>query len=338
MKRGSSGLSLIVGIRKPVDFTSHDVVNRVRRIMGEKRVGHTGTLDPMATGVLPICIGPATRLDKYMVGHDKTYRATITFGSQTNTDDAKGEVVKQAFVPTEIREKDFALGVLRGLVGIHMQVPPAFCAVKINGQPAYKRMRAGEEVELEARQIEVYSAELVNIIEASSVDGLIDSVSWIVDLSVSKGTFIRSIARDLGQQLGTCAHLSGLARMSAGRISLDECVSLETLEDLKESAALDPVRVLGFRFAYADERADSVSNGAALSPDDVTLYESLASEADESLCACCATELVKSQTPPFDGELICVLVENTLKGVYRYDSRYRCWKSECVFAVGVSRG
>ena len=107
MKRGSSGLSLIVGIRKPADFTSHDVVNRVRRIMGEKRVGHTGTLDPMATGVLPICIGPATRLDKYMVGHDKTYRATITFGSQTNTDDAKGEVVKQAFVPTEIREKDF---------------------------------------------------------------------------------------------------------------------------------------------------------------------------------------------------------------------------------------
>ena len=332
MKRGTSGLSLVVGVNKPVGMSSHDVVNKVRGIFGEKRVGHTGTLDPLAEGVLPICVGPATRLDKYMVGHDKTYRATIAFGAETNTCDAEGAVVQKAPVSPALEGEAYARAALAGLLGKQMQVPPAYCAVKIKGKPAYERVRAGEDVQIEPREVEIYRADLVRI-----ELGEYGAVSWIVDLSVSKGTYIRSIARDLGRALGTCAHMSALQRLRAGRISIDECVSLESLADLGVRAALDPVRVLGFRYAFVDDQAAAAQNGNPFAADALALYEPLPPASDEQLCAC-STTIVRDFAKPRQGELAIALLENRMKAIYRFEAARGLWMPDCVFSVGVSRG
>ena len=332
MKRGSSGLSLIVGIRKPQGMSSHDVVNKVRGVFGEKRVGHTGTLDPLAEGVLPICVGPATRLDKYLVGHDKAYRATIAFGAETDTCDAEGEVVARAPLAPALADEAYARAALAGLVGKQMQVPPAYCAVKIKGKPAYERVRAGEDVRIESRAIEVHRAKLVRIETDDCA-----AVSWVVDLEVSKGTYIRSIARDLGRKLDSCAYMAALQRRQVGRISLDDCVSLDTLADLRENAALDPVRVLGYRYAFADEMQREVRNGNPLSSDALELYEPLSPACSEQICAC-STTIVRDDSAPRSDELAMVLLENRMKAIYRFDARKGLWMPDCVFSKGVSRG
>ena len=125
VKRGLSGLSLVVGVNEPAGMSSHDVVNRCRSIFGERRVGHTGTLDPMATGVLPICVGPATRLGAYLTGHDKRYRVSIAFGAGTDTDDAAGTVVRTGEVPDRVLDPEFAAAFVASLVGRRKQMPPA---------------------------------------------------------------------------------------------------------------------------------------------------------------------------------------------------------------------
>lgn len=332
MKRGTSGLSLVVGVNKPVGMSSHDVVNKARGIFGEKRVGHTGTLDPLAEGVLPICVGPATRLDKYMVGHGKTYRATISFGAETDTCDSEGAVMAQLSVPPALEDEAYARAALAGLVGKRMQTPPAYCAVKIKGKPAYERVRAGEDVRIEPREIEIYEAMLASV----QTNGCAD-VSWVVDLSVSKGTYIRSIARDLGRALGTGAHMSALQRLRAGRISIDDCVSLDSLADLGVQAALDPVRVLGFRYAFVDDQAAAVLNGNPLAKDALALYKPLPPATDEQICAC-STTIVRDSSQPRQGELAIALLENRMKAIYRFETVRGLWMPDCVFSVGVSRG
>ena len=143
MKRGQSGLSLIIGIDKPQGMSSHDAVNRIRRMFGERRVGHMGTLDPLATGVLAVCVGPASRLDAYLTNHDKTYEARIAFGAQTDTDDAAGEVIRQAAVASELSDATFAQEYLASIVGPRMQMPPAYSAIKKDGVKAYEAARRG---------------------------------------------------------------------------------------------------------------------------------------------------------------------------------------------------
>jgi tRNA pseudouridine55 synthase len=335
MKRGTSGLSLLIGVNKPSGLSSHDVVNRCRGIFEEKRIGHTGTLDPLASGVLPICIGPAARLDKYLVGHEKSYRAIISFGRATNTDDSEGEVVQQLPMPDLLQDVDYARAALLSTVGKTKQVPPAYCAVKINGKPAYKRARSGEDVEIAAREVEVYSADLVSIV-VDVIEGF-ETVDWVVDYSVSKGTYIRSLARDLGEKLGTCAHMSGLQRLRAGRIDLSDCFSLDSVAEMKAEAALDPIRVLGFRWAFGDDRIGLLRNGGALPADALKLYQPLSANSDDEVCTC-MPHLNPSSSAPFDGELISVVAENKLKAVYKFDSRKRIWVPDCIFSIGVSRG
>ena len=135
-KRGTTDLSLMVAVDKPSGMTSHDVVNRVRRIFGERRVGHTGTLDPLASGVLPVCIGPATRLDNYLVGHAKSYVVSVIFGAATDTDDAEGEVIRTGDVPEEVFDPFFATTFVAGLVGKSKQLPPVYSAIKVAGTKA----------------------------------------------------------------------------------------------------------------------------------------------------------------------------------------------------------
>ena len=331
MKRGTTDYSLVIGINKPCGMTSHDVVNRVRTIFKERRVGHTGTLDPLAEGVLPLCIGPATRLDRYLVGHDKRYLVGVTFGFETNTYDIEGEVSNTSDVPVELRDEDYARERVREIIGPCLQTPPAFSAVKIDGKPAYKRARAGEEVELQPREIDVYDAELL-LVEFDESENLI----WYIALEVSKGTYIRSLVHDLGHRLGTCACMSSLKRLKVGNLHTDDCVSLEALESMGAKAALDPVVLLGFRFAFMDDRANALNNGSSFSSDDVKLYEPLQHLQEFERCTS-GSRVCPSDAPPEDGELISIIANNRLKAVYAYNAIKKCWVPDCVFSIGIAR-
>lgn len=331
MKRGQTDLSLICAVDKPRGMTSHDVVNACRRIFGEKRVGHAGTLDPMAEGVLIMLIGPAARLNAQLEGESKRYEARIAFGACTDTDDAEGQVIRTASVPDDVRDEAHARSILDGFLGRQMQMPPIYSAIKKAGVKSYEAARAGKVIDLEARPINVAEAQLVGIEEA---DG---RVEWVVRFDVSKGTYIRALARDIGRAAGTEAHLTALKRLSIGSITLQDCVSLEALEEVKERAALDPVRALGLRFAFVDgSQAAALMNGGALREADVTLHEYARSRAFDE-CAC-TSGVVESCKPPVDGERISVILDNALKAIYRFDAQKCAYIPDCVFSKPVIRG
>lgn len=207
----------ILNIHKATGVTSHDVVARVRKLLQQKRVGHAGTLDPAASGVLPICVGQGTRVAEYLSESGKEYRATIVFGVETDTYDAEGQITRTASTVTLSREK---IGhALQQFLGSQMQVPPRYSALKIQGQAAYKRARAGEEITLAARPIELLRLEIVDW----------QTPVLTLEVACSKGTYIRSLAFDLGQALGCGAHLGGLVRTRSGPFSLEESITLEEL-------------------------------------------------------------------------------------------------------------
>ena len=244
MKRGTTDLCLVLAVDKPSGMTSHDVVSRARRIFGEKRIGHTGTLDPLASGVLPLCVGPATRLDQFLTGHDKSYVVSVVFGAATDTDDCDGEVIRTGVVPDEVFDPFFASVFVGGLVGKSKQLPPVYSAIKVGGTKACDAARKGRVIDLAPRDIEVYSAELLGI---GGADGA-EPARWDIAFKVSKGTYIRALARDIGHSLGCPAHVGALRRTAAGAIGIADCVTLEVLEEMGERAALDPLKVLGMLF------------------------------------------------------------------------------------------
>lgn len=248
-RRGPSELNLLLAVGKPCGITSHDVVARVRRVLGERRVGHAGTLDPMASGLMVVGVGQATRLLGLLALDTKSYVADISFGSETNTDDAEGEVVRSSACPPELASEEFARTALARLVGPAMQVPPAFSAISVGGVRSYKRARAGEDVELPARPIRIEAAELLAVStgDDDTEDGAAGTpVIWTVSFTVSKGTYIRAIARDLGRMLGCAAHLSALCRTASGAITLACCQRIDELDAARaREAAIDPVVALG---------------------------------------------------------------------------------------------
>jgi tRNA pseudouridine55 synthase len=204
-------------IDKPVGPTSHSVVNMVRRGTGIRKVGHAGTLDPRASGVLVLCLGSATRLSEYLSTSDKTYRATVRFGASTRTYDADGEITRQTgLTPTRPQ----VMGALAAFTGILEQTPPPFSAIKVKGRKAYELARNGTEIELEPRQIRIYSLEIVSY---SPPD---------LELSIrcSAGTYIRSLAHDLGEKLGCGAYLAALKRVQAGPFTLESATPMPMLE------------------------------------------------------------------------------------------------------------
>lgn len=272
MKRGVSGLNMLVAVDKPEGMTSHDVVNRARRVFGERRVGHAGTLDPAATGVLLLGVGQGTRLMGLLTADKKSYLASICFGTQTSTDDAEGSVVRTAPIDDRICDEDYARSLLRTMLGEQMQTPPAFSAISVDGTRAYARARAGEEVELAPRKVTIYDASLVSI----ERDG--DRVLWNCAFCVSKGTYVRAMARDLGIEANSAAHLSRLRRTSSGPITLRDCIDLMSLEgadrDQLQKVALDPVRALGLPVRQLTQRElGRVRNGNHLALTDQTLDE-----------------------------------------------------------------
>lgn len=210
----------LLNIRKPVGPTSHDIVAGVRRGTGERRVGHGGTLDPLAEGVLVLALGRATRLLEYLSGSQKAYDATLKLGVSTDTYDAEGEIVEERPVPASLAAADVerALDAFRGTI---QQTPPVYSAVKVGGKTAYSRARAGEEVELPPREVTISSLALASFEPPT------------VGLSVicSAGTYIRSLAHDLGQALGTGAMLTGLVRTASGAFRLADAVGWAELQE-----------------------------------------------------------------------------------------------------------
>lgn len=314
-------------------MSSHDVVNACRRIFGERRVGHTGTLDPLATGALAVCIGPATRLDAFMVGHDKVYEVRISFGASTDTDDAQGSVVRTAPVPESVCDPQAARAYLASLIGRHKQMPPAYSAIKRGGVKAYEAARSGNVIELEPRDIEVYAAELL----ALETDPAAPCIFWDVRFAVSKGTYIRSLARDAGLAFSTVAHVEALRRVQAGQLHVEDCVTLEALESRKLDAVVDPVFLLGYRMAFlSDEQAADVGNGKAIAADSLRLFEA-PRRFDDADCgprrAACA-----STSPLSDEECVSLVHGNALVALYTMHQASGQLRARCVFSQGVIRG
>jgi tRNA pseudouridine55 synthase len=240
VSRQAPGPGGLVIVDKPAGMTSHDVVARVRRLAHTRRVGHGGTLDPMATGVLVVGVERATRLLTYIIGSTKRYSATIRLGQTTVTDDAEGEVTGGASAASVTEDRVRAE--LAHLTGEIEQVPSAVSAIKVDGRRAYARVRAGEEVALAARKVTVYRLDLGAFRPAG--DGLLD---LDVDVECSSGTYIRAIARDLGAALGVGGHLTALRRTAVGAFTLAEAVPLDRLAELPDPVTM-PLPAAAARF------------------------------------------------------------------------------------------
>jgi len=212
-------VSGVLVVDKPIGLTSHDVVQIIRRGTGIRRAGHTGTLDPRASGVLVVLIGPAVRLSEYVSASDKRYQATIQLGRSTDTYDSEGTVTKATPVEN-ISEEQFN-EILQGYVGEIQQVPPPYSAVKVKGKKAYEMARKGQPVDLEPRIINVFNLEILEW----------EPPEVVIDVYCSSGTYVRSLANDLGDSLGTGAHLIGLRRTKSGQFTLRDAVSLRRLKE-----------------------------------------------------------------------------------------------------------
>jgi tRNA pseudouridine55 synthase len=226
----------VLVVAKPAGPTSHDVVALVRRLAATRRIGHGGTLDPFASGVLPLFLGGATRLVEYHLGDDKTYRATVCFGASSTTDDLDGELTP---VDTPAPTREALEEVLPAFLGTQLQQPPAYSAIQIGGRRAYAMARAGETVQLQPRQVDIKRLELVEW-DGSDAQRPIA----ILDLTCSAGTYVRALARDLGSRLVSAAYLGALARTASGPFTLDGARSLDEIRAAAAAAGADGIREL----------------------------------------------------------------------------------------------
>lgn len=262
------GLDGILVVDKPIGPTSHDIVGLVRRLAATKRVGHGGTLDPFASGVLPVFLGRATRVVEFHLADQKAYRATICFGASSSTDDIEGELTPANGPPPTraVIEKAFA-----GFLGTTSQRPPAYSAIKVGGRRAYAMARAGETVELKEREVVI---EALNVVSWDDEDP--ERPIAVIDVTCSAGTYVRALARDLGSAVGNAAYLGALRRTAAGRFSESDAVSLD---DMRAAVADDPSGLLPLlrpiddgldRFpvvALTTAEVDAVAHGQFVKPE-----------------------------------------------------------------------
>jgi tRNA pseudouridine55 synthase len=256
----------LVVVDKPAGLTSHDVVARMRRIAGTRRVGHAGTLDPMATGVLVIGVERATRLLTYLVGSDKVYRATIRLGQTTVTDDAEGDVTAShsaaGVVDAAVRDAAAAFE------GPQLQVPSAVSAIKVGGVRSYARVRQGHAVELAARPVTIARLEVEGLAQGVAADGT-PVLDVEVEVACSSGTYVRAIARDLGAALGVGGHLTVLRRTAVGGFTLGQASTLEQLAELADPVTIPLAEAAQLLLPRRDadaEEARVLSHGGPLLP------------------------------------------------------------------------
>ena len=208
----------VIIINKPKGYTSHDVVNIVRKQLNMKKVGHTGTLDPNATGVLPILVGQATKISKYLIEHKKTYIATIELGEKRDTGDSEGNIIES---DSNIKEFDISIikQVLQSFLGKQKQIPPMYSAIKLNGKKLYEYARSGQKVKVEPREIEIYKMELIEYKN--------NRIEFKVECS--KGTYIRTLCENIAEKLGTIGYMKELQRTSVDKFKIEDSINLEEL-------------------------------------------------------------------------------------------------------------
>jgi tRNA pseudouridine55 synthase len=256
-------------IDKPEGFTSHDIVARVRRVAGTRRVGHAGTLDPFATGALICCIGPATRLVQFLVGLDKEYIATVRLGYATDTQDRTGKPVT-SLRSTSNLSLDELQRVLHQFIGPQQQMPPMFSAKKVGGERLYRAAREGREVEREPVRIVVHSIDLFSDESPPVTSNEDGSADFRIQVCCSSGTYVRTLAHDLGQRLGVGAHVTNLRRTRVGHFRLADGYTLDQLETMQPDALVDALlspsdMLLDLpRFVIDDEEVKRVTNGRTL--------------------------------------------------------------------------
>ena len=213
----------IIIINKPKNYTSHDIVRKVKKILN-KKVGHTGTLDPNATGVLPLLIGKGTELSKYLINHNKTYEAVLQLGEKRDTGDCEGNILDSKPVQIECLDKAKIQNIFQSLIGKQQQIPPIYSAIKINGKKLYEYARKGEKVEIQPREIEIYSLEIINInIEKKQIE---------FRVKCSKGTYIRTLCENIAEKLQTLGYMKELKRTQVGEFEQKDAITIEELENL----------------------------------------------------------------------------------------------------------
>ena len=210
----------IIIINKPKNYTSHDIVRKAKKLLNEK-VGHTGTLDPNATGVLPLLIGKGTLLSKYLIEHDKIYEAVLKLGEKTDTADGEGKVLESQNVEQSILEKENIERIFNNLEGKQEQIPPMYSAIKLNGKKLYEYARKGIEVEVKPRTIEIYKLELIKV----------ENMEITFRVSCSKGTYIRTLCEKIAEELGTIGYMKELKRIQVGEFNIKDSITIEELEN-----------------------------------------------------------------------------------------------------------
>lgn len=256
----------ILPLFKPAGMTSHDCVFKLRKLLGTKKVGHTGTLDPDVTGVLPICVGKATKIAEYITDAGKAYEGEVTLGFSTTTEDASGETVAEAIVDRKFNRSEIE-AVLHSFLGEIEQTPPMYSAVKVNGKKLYEYARQGIHVERPTRKVSIYSIELLDDREVFAGE----QISFKFRVSCSKGTYIRTLAVMIGEKLGYPSHMSALVRIQSASFSLEDCFTFEQLGTLAEEgkiqSALAPLETgISYlpKYRINDTVAEKVKNGAQL--------------------------------------------------------------------------
>lgn len=210
----------IIIINKPKNYTSHDIVRKAKKLLNEK-VGHTGTLDPNATGVLPLLIGKGTLLSKYLIEHDKIYEAVLKLGEKTDTADGEGKVLESQNVEQSILKKENIEKIFNNLEGNQEQIPPMYSAIKLNGKKLYEYARKGIEVEVKPRTIEIYKLELIKV----------ENMEITFRVSCSKGTYIRTLCEKIAEELGTIGYMKDLKRIQVGEFNIKDSITIEELEN-----------------------------------------------------------------------------------------------------------
>ncbi|WP_232697080.1 tRNA pseudouridine(55) synthase TruB [Brevibacillus daliensis] len=280
----------VIVLNKPAGMTSHDCVARIRRIMQTKKVGHTGTLDPDVTGVLPICVNHATRIVEYLQELPKAYEVVMRLGSSTTTEDASGEVIEKKEVDPAHITTERVREAFQNFNGPIEQIPPMFSAIKVQGKRLYDLAREGIEIERKARQVTIYELKLHEI---NPGDGYIDVSFYCL---CSKGTYMRTLCVDLGKDLGYPAHMDHLLRVKSGPFTLDQAVTLEWLEQQVKEGTTDFIIPIGEALSYLPryqvpkERVAAVRNGLE-------------------------TGLVNCQAE--EGQLICLYDEEQILGIHK---------------------
>jgi len=298
----------ILNIDKPRGRTSFSIVAMVRRLTGEVRIGHAGTLDPAATGVLPVCLGQGTRIVEFLMNDTKTYRAEIELGVATDTYDASGRVTRRGDASgISLGQLEVALESFRGLI---QQTPPMYSAVKYQGRPLYKLARAGITVERRSRPAEIHHLELKDWQPPVAT----------VEVVCGKGTYIRTLAHDLGQMLGCGASLKSLVRLRCGLFSIEEAVSVHQLEDACRCGywqyfvyPIDSVLSCWGAVIVSDEKVRAIRNGSAVVLENVNGASRVPVE------------------PPLDSRCRVYTPDGCLLGLLRFDPERGQWRPEKVF-------